>query len=77
MPLRYLASRSSKHSNNARLQIAAIELRNNNDPQAAVRALQELRLPLSSQVASAKEKIFRAANTRFHQHRAQATDPTS
>ncbi|MBB3208578.1 membrane associated rhomboid family serine protease [Rhodopirellula rubra] len=77
LPLRYLASRSSKHSNNARLQIAAIELRNNNDPQAAVRALQELRLPLSSQVASAKEKILRAANTRLRQRQAHATDPTS
>ncbi|MFG0255615.1 MAG: rhomboid family intramembrane serine protease [Rhodopirellula sp. JB053] len=77
LPLRYLASRSSKHSNNARLQIAVIELRNNNDPQAAVIALQEIRLPLSSQVADAKKKILRAANTRLHQRRARATDPMS
>ncbi|WP_372725865.1 rhomboid family intramembrane serine protease [Novipirellula sp.] len=77
LPLRYLASRSSKYSNNARLQIAVIELRHNDDPHSAVKILSNMSLPLTEQVANARKRILRAANARLRERQADETEPIS
>ncbi|EMI19874.1 rhomboid family protein [Rhodopirellula maiorica SM1] len=75
LPLRYLASRSSKYSNNACLQIAIIELRHNDDPHSAVRILRNMRLPLTEQVANTRKKLLRAANARIREQQIGETEP--
>ncbi|MCM2369505.1 rhomboid family intramembrane serine protease [Aporhodopirellula aestuarii] len=76
LPLRFLASRSSKYANNARLQIAVIELRHNCDPQSAIKILENMRLPLTEKLASVRKRLLREANARLRERQQGETEPT-
>ena len=65
-PLRHLSMRKhSPHCNGAKLRVAAIRLRQGDDPRDAIQVLREMATPISEEVAEQRKRILRAARSRM------------
>lgn len=65
VPLRLLVARRSPHANDACLRIASIELQHNQDPQAAITALRQMKQPVDAPRLRRGKRLFQLAQARL------------